>query len=115
MADGGSEFLESRYLGGDGRSGPLRLSPYKSAKRERKPWLRWRTSLHRRMKTAFSQRVIQLRARSLWARDHGASSVLVGPHRSGASHSPSDFPSAWASPRRCYSLKPSSGKNLHIG
>jgi len=45
------------------------LAPYKSAKRERKPWPRWLIQLRRRVETVISQLVGRLHAKRVWARD----------------------------------------------
>lgn len=45
------------------------LTPYKSARRERRPWPRWLTQLRRRIETVFAQLVGRLQAKRMWARD----------------------------------------------
>lgn len=45
------------------------LAPYKSAKRERKPWPRWLVQKRRRIETVFSQLVGRFQAKTVWARD----------------------------------------------
>jgi len=45
------------------------LAPYKSAKREKKPWPRWLVQMRRRVETVISQLVGRLHAKRVWARD----------------------------------------------
>jgi Transposase DDE domain len=54
-------------LGGEGL---LRLlTPYKSKKKEKKPWPRWLTQKRRRIETVISQLVGRYQAKRVWARD----------------------------------------------
>lgn len=45
------------------------LTPFKSAKYERRPWPRWLTQKRRRIETVLSQIVQRLKLRAVWARD----------------------------------------------
>jgi hypothetical protein len=45
------------------------LAPYKSKKREEKPWPRWLVQKRRRIETVFSQLVARYRAKKVWAKD----------------------------------------------
>lgn len=49
--------------------GLLLLAPYKSSKRERKPWPLWLTNKRRRIETVIGQLVGRYRAKKVWARD----------------------------------------------
>lgn len=52
-----------------GEEGLALLTPYKSKKREEKPWPRWLVQKRRRIETVFSQLVERYRAKKVWARD----------------------------------------------
>lgn len=45
------------------------LSPYKSKKKEKKPWPRWLVQKRRRIETVISQMTERYRAKKVWARD----------------------------------------------
>jgi hypothetical protein len=45
------------------------LAPYKSKKREQRPWPRWLTQKRRRIETVISQLVERFGAKKVWARD----------------------------------------------
>lgn len=45
------------------------LAPFKSAKREKRPWPRWLTQMRRRVETVISQLVGRYHAKKTWARD----------------------------------------------
>jgi hypothetical protein len=45
------------------------LAPYKSAKRQRKPWPLWLIQKRRRIETVFGQLVGRFQAKTVWARD----------------------------------------------
>ena len=45
------------------------LAPYKSKKREEKPWPRWLVQKRRRIETVISQLVERYRTKKMWARD----------------------------------------------
>lgn len=51
------------------RQGLEALTPYKSFRRERKPWPRRLTQLRRRIETVIGQLIVRLQARAIWARD----------------------------------------------
>lgn len=51
------------------KQGLTLLAPYKSAKRERKPWPLWLTQMRRRIETVFGQLVGRFQAKTVWARD----------------------------------------------
>ncbi len=52
-----------------GEGGLALLAPYKSKRREEKPWPRWLVQKRRRIETVFSQLVERYRAKKVWARD----------------------------------------------
>jgi len=52
-----------------GEKGLRLLAPYKSKKREKKPWPRWLTQKRRRIETVISQLVGRYQAKRVWARD----------------------------------------------
>ncbi len=52
-----------------GEEGLGLLAPYKSKKKEEKPWPRWLVQKRRRIETVFSQLVERYRAKKVWARD----------------------------------------------
>jgi len=56
-----AEHLEERGL--------RLLAPYKSKKREEKPWPRWLVQKRRRIETVISQMTERYRAKRVWARD----------------------------------------------
>jgi hypothetical protein len=56
-----AEHLEERGL--------RLLAPYKSKKREEKPWPRWLVQKRRRIETVISQMTERYRAKRIWARD----------------------------------------------
>lgn len=45
------------------------LAPFKSAKREKRPWPRWLTQMRRRVETVISQLTGRYHAKKTWARD----------------------------------------------
>ena len=49
--------------------GLLLMAPYKSSKRERKPWPHWLTNTRRRIETVIGQLVGRYQAKKVWARD----------------------------------------------
>ena len=52
-----------------GGKGLWLLTPYKSKKKEKKPWPRWLTQKRRRIETVISQLVGRYQAKRVWARD----------------------------------------------
>ncbi len=52
-----------------GEEGLRLLAPYKSKKREEKPWPRWLVQKRRRIETVISQVTERYRAKRVWARD----------------------------------------------
>ena len=54
------------------------IAPFRSAKRQKKPWPHWLTNMRRRIETVFSQLVERFHFKRLWARDtwHCASRFL---------------------------------------
>ncbi len=52
-----------------GDEGLRLLAPYKSKKKEKKPWPRWLTQKRRRIETVISQLVERYNAKKVWARD----------------------------------------------
>jgi hypothetical protein len=46
------------------------LAPYKSKKKEKKPWPRWLVQKRRRIETVISQMAERYQAKNVWARDH---------------------------------------------
>jgi Transposase DDE domain len=52
-----------------GQEGVHLLAPYKSKKKEKKPWPRWLVQKRRRIETVISQLVERYNAKKVWARD----------------------------------------------